>query len=191
MYIIFFFLHCLEHALKNFTHQGTCAVVMWCDNNSDLIWFEYIFTVIGLLFLSQHNWYVSGIMKLLWFAHYRMDRQLGITHYTIFNPWQLSCTTRYREWRKHTTLPSEISLDPGLALQCHFQSKYITIHRVQVQIFSLLNISWVVEMYHYFMKQKIQYFNQYSTVCHLAMSCFVIKKCWCIKQLSFSQKLEK
>ncbi len=22
------FLHCLEHALKNFTHQGTCAVVM-------------------------------------------------------------------------------------------------------------------------------------------------------------------
>ncbi len=24
----FFFLHCLEHAHKNFTHQGTCAVVM-------------------------------------------------------------------------------------------------------------------------------------------------------------------
>ncbi len=23
------FLHCLEHALRNFTHQGTCAVVMW------------------------------------------------------------------------------------------------------------------------------------------------------------------
>ncbi len=23
-----FFLHCLEHALKNFTHQGTRAVVM-------------------------------------------------------------------------------------------------------------------------------------------------------------------
>ncbi len=23
------FLHCLEHAHKNFTHQGTCAVVMW------------------------------------------------------------------------------------------------------------------------------------------------------------------
>ncbi len=23
-----FFLHCLEHARKNFTHQGTCAVVM-------------------------------------------------------------------------------------------------------------------------------------------------------------------
>ncbi len=22
------FLHCLEHAHKNFTHQGTCAVVM-------------------------------------------------------------------------------------------------------------------------------------------------------------------
>ncbi len=22
------FLHCLEHALKNFIHQGTCAVVM-------------------------------------------------------------------------------------------------------------------------------------------------------------------
>ncbi len=22
------FLHCLEHARKNFTHQGTCAVVM-------------------------------------------------------------------------------------------------------------------------------------------------------------------
>ncbi len=22
------FLHCLEHALRNFTHQGTCAVVM-------------------------------------------------------------------------------------------------------------------------------------------------------------------
>ncbi len=28
-YVIFFFffLHCLEHAHKNFTHQGTCAVV--------------------------------------------------------------------------------------------------------------------------------------------------------------------
>ncbi len=26
---IFFFLHCPEHARKNFTHQGTCAVVMW------------------------------------------------------------------------------------------------------------------------------------------------------------------
>ncbi len=24
----FVFLHCLEHARKNFTHQGTCAVVM-------------------------------------------------------------------------------------------------------------------------------------------------------------------
>ncbi len=24
----YFFLHCLEHAHKNFTHQGTCAVVM-------------------------------------------------------------------------------------------------------------------------------------------------------------------
>ncbi len=27
--LLFFFLHCLEHAHKNFTHQGTCAVVMW------------------------------------------------------------------------------------------------------------------------------------------------------------------
>ncbi len=26
--LLFFFLHCLEHAHKNFTHQGTCAVVM-------------------------------------------------------------------------------------------------------------------------------------------------------------------
>ncbi len=25
---LLFFLHCLEHAHKNFTHQGTCAVVM-------------------------------------------------------------------------------------------------------------------------------------------------------------------
>ncbi len=24
---LLFFLHCLEHARKNFTHQGTCAVV--------------------------------------------------------------------------------------------------------------------------------------------------------------------
>ncbi len=44
----FFFLHCLEHARKNFTHQGTCCYgdvtikviwleVIWFD---DLIWFE-------------------------------------------------------------------------------------------------------------------------------------------------------
>ncbi len=26
--LLLFFLHCLEHAHKNFTHQGTCAVVM-------------------------------------------------------------------------------------------------------------------------------------------------------------------
>ncbi len=26
--LLFCFLHCLEHAHKNFTHQGTCAVVM-------------------------------------------------------------------------------------------------------------------------------------------------------------------
>ncbi len=26
--ILFIFFHCLEHARKNFTHQGTCAVVM-------------------------------------------------------------------------------------------------------------------------------------------------------------------
>ncbi len=26
--VVVFFLHCLEHAHKNFTHQGTCAVVM-------------------------------------------------------------------------------------------------------------------------------------------------------------------
>ncbi len=25
---VMFFLHCLEHARKNFTHQDTCAVVM-------------------------------------------------------------------------------------------------------------------------------------------------------------------
>ncbi len=30
------FLHCLEHARKNFTHQDT-----WCDNKSDLIWFDF------------------------------------------------------------------------------------------------------------------------------------------------------
>ncbi len=26
--LVFLFLHCLEHAHKNFTHQGTCAVLM-------------------------------------------------------------------------------------------------------------------------------------------------------------------
>ncbi len=26
--LFYFYLHCLEHAHKNFTHQGTCAVVM-------------------------------------------------------------------------------------------------------------------------------------------------------------------
>ncbi len=31
------FLHCLEHALKNFTHQGTCAVVIVTIKVIDLI----------------------------------------------------------------------------------------------------------------------------------------------------------
>ncbi len=28
VFVFLFFLNCLEHARKNFTHQGTCAVVM-------------------------------------------------------------------------------------------------------------------------------------------------------------------
>ncbi len=37
LYVTSFFLHCLEHALKNFTHQDTCAVVMWQEKWFDLI----------------------------------------------------------------------------------------------------------------------------------------------------------
>ncbi len=39
--LLCFFLHCLEHARKNFTHQGTCAVVN-VTIKSDLIWFDLI-----------------------------------------------------------------------------------------------------------------------------------------------------
>ncbi len=51
------FLHCLEHAHKNFTHQGTCAVVMWQKKWFDLIWFVFEGVMVDV-----PNWMV----KLWW-----------------------------------------------------------------------------------------------------------------------------
>ncbi len=60
---------CLEHAHKNFTHQGTCAVVMWQYKKSveqaNYVYVEWIFPI-GKFFFFHQEWGVLVSRSCVW-----------------------------------------------------------------------------------------------------------------------------
>ncbi len=97
-------LHCLEHALKNFTHQGTC------DNKRDLIWFVPSMHE-ALSLIKGNRYYRLMVYQLLVSVLHVKGKRLRVSTRSV-----LLISEEDRSGEQHTRIHTVLTLYISLAL---------------------------------------------------------------------------